>query len=215
VVHSIGGGHHVLPTPTRTIPARITSPEGAHSAAGARDRGGSSATALGYGMTLAKLEVRYPSVSLDHVDAESFDRRTPVVRILSPTLSPSPLWSSGPTRDAILERFGSSCRAETMAHRRHASWRQHSWRLPRPACVGGPGASIVRCRAVGREDAPRPAGKALDLSKITKTTVSALRSKPVQRGSGGSLAQGVESTSTRYKRGSSPRSSRTTRTSIS
>jgi hypothetical protein len=27
-----------------------------------------------YGMALAKLEVSYPSVSLDHIDAESFDR---------------------------------------------------------------------------------------------------------------------------------------------
>jgi len=39
-----------------------------------------------------------------------------------------------------------------------------------------------------------PAGKALDLLQITKTTVSALRSKPVQRGSGSSRGSGVEST---------------------
>jgi hypothetical protein len=39
-----------------------------------------------------------------------------------------------------------------------------------------------------------PAGKALDLSVIKKTTVSALRSKTVQRGPGGSRGSGVEST---------------------
>jgi hypothetical protein len=38
-----------------------------------------------------------------------------------------------------------------------------------------------------------PAGKAMDLSKITRTTVGALRSKLVQRGPGGSRGQGVES----------------------
>lgn len=39
-----------------------------------------------------------------------------------------------------------------------------------------------------------PAGKALDLSVIEKTTVSALRSKPKQPGPGGSRGEGVEST---------------------
>jgi hypothetical protein len=32
-----------------------------------------------HGLSLAKLEVSYPAVSLDHVDAESFDRWTPVI----------------------------------------------------------------------------------------------------------------------------------------
>jgi hypothetical protein len=39
-----------------------------------------------------------------------------------------------------------------------------------------------------------PAGKALNLSSITKTTVSALRSKTVLRGPNGSRGSGVEST---------------------
>ncbi len=39
-----------------------------------------------------------------------------------------------------------------------------------------------------------PGGRALDLSTFKKTTVSALRSKPVQRGPGGSRGSGVEST---------------------
>jgi hypothetical protein len=39
-----------------------------------------------------------------------------------------------------------------------------------------------------------PAGKALNLSVIKKTTVSALRGKTVQRGPGGSRGSGVEST---------------------
>jgi hypothetical protein len=39
-----------------------------------------------------------------------------------------------------------------------------------------------------------PAGKAIDLSKIEKTTVGALRSEPVHRGPGGSRGDGVEST---------------------
>jgi hypothetical protein len=38
------------------------------------------------------------------------------------------------------------------------------------------------------------AGRALDLSTIVKTTVSALRAEPVQRGPGGSRGEGVEST---------------------
>lgn len=38
------------------------------------------------------------------------------------------------------------------------------------------------------------AGRSLDLSTIVKTTVSALRAKPVQRGPGGSRGAGVEST---------------------
>jgi len=39
-----------------------------------------------------------------------------------------------------------------------------------------------------------PAGRALDLSKIVKTTVNALRTEPKQPGSGGSRGSGVEST---------------------
>lgn len=39
-----------------------------------------------------------------------------------------------------------------------------------------------------------PAGKALDLSSIKKTTVNALRAKTVQRGPAGSRGSGVEST---------------------
>ncbi len=50
---------------------------------------------------------------------------------------------------------------------------------------------VERCAVKTLED---PAGRALDLSKITKTTVSALRGKPVQRGPGGSRGSGVEST---------------------
>jgi hypothetical protein len=46
-----------------------------------------------YGMALAKLEVSYPSVSLGHIDAESFDRWTPVVE------DPDP----GSLADAIVE----------------------------------------------------------------------------------------------------------------
>jgi len=65
--------------------------------------------------------------------------------------------------------------------------------------VSHPSAAPERAAACGIErwavkTLQDPAGKALDLNVIEKTTVNALRALPVNRGPGGSRGEGVEST---------------------
>ena len=63
--------------------------------------------------------------------------------------------------------------------------------LASPSISSAPACGVERWSVKTLQD---PAGRAIDLSKEKKTTVNALRKKPVQRGPGGWRGDGVEST---------------------
>jgi hypothetical protein len=98
-----------------------------------------------------------------------------------------------------------------------AAWSVHP-ALAASFAIAAPSTSAVALCGVERWNVKAlqdPAGRALDLNVIKKTTVSALRALPVQRGTNGSRGTGAESTFHKSERGSSRRRSRKTTTSTS